>query len=267
MEHLREYAAQPLSRFLEYWEDSRRLLEVSMTGMSALKDIAVVLEQVRLFVAKIGLGSPNTSQKDLLSNLQKAERDAAYSQKEIDAGFPLLHAHTLVGAWGALEAAIEDMLVGILLNEPRHLQDPSLGKIRIPLAEFEALEKEDRMRLLIEEIRRNNPSGRKNGNVTFESLLERFLLSGPVNADISRDIWEANQVRNVIVHRNSIADRHLVKSCPWMKMNIGDKVIITSQQIDRYGHALCEYVATILRRLEVRYGVDPTPKRLASHNN
>ncbi len=60
----------------------------------------------------------------------------------------------------------------------------------------------------------------------------------------------------MIVHRNSIADRRLVKSCPWLKLNIGDKVVITNPQLDRYGHALREYVLVLLRRLGNRYGRD-----------
>ncbi len=64
------------------------------------------------------------------------------------------------------------MLVGILMNEPHHLKEPSFAKVRVPLTEFEALDKEDRMRLLVEEINRSSPLGQKNGIGAFESLLE-----------------------------------------------------------------------------------------------
>jgi hypothetical protein len=259
-----EYAAQPPKRFLEYWEDSRRLLEVSIEGMSALKEVPAVIGKLNNLAGAIRAASPNfknVSKEGQSSLSNKTVRDAEFCMKEIKAGFPLLHAHTLVGAWGALEAAIEDMLVGILMNEPKHLQHASFSRIKIPLAEFEAMEREDRMRLLIEEIHR--PSNQKNGVDAFESILEAFFLSGPINADIRQDIWEMNHVRNVIVHRNSTADRRLVKSCPSLGLKVGDKVVITTAQLDRYGHALCEYVSTLLRRLENRYkeDIESVPER------
>jgi hypothetical protein len=257
MEQVPDYAAQPLKRFFEYWEDSRRLLEVSMEGMSTLKSVPTLLKDIGALTAAVRAALPThygAEQKALIS--EKHKRDADFSEKEIKAGFPLLHAHTLVGAWGALEAAIEDMLVGILINEPEHLQDPGFSKIKIPLADYEALDKEDRMRFLLDEIGRSHPFSRKNGVDAFESLFELFLLSGAVNADVKAAIWEISHIRNVIVHRNSIADRRLVKNCPHLNIKAGEKVVITNQQLDRYGRALCEYVSAILCRLEERYGQD-----------
>jgi hypothetical protein len=251
------YAAQPLERFIEYWEDGRRLLAVSIEGMSTLKEIPKLVLTLSTMAAGLNAAIPNpnngkTKPTEVESPLSDDTiRDAEFASKEIQAGFPLLHAHTLVGAWGALEAAVEDTLVGILMNEPKHLQHPSFSKVRIPLAEFEALEKEDRMRLLLAESQRL--SNRKNGIDAFESMLESFLLSGPVNVDIRQDVWEMNHVRNVIVHRNSAADRRLVKSCPWLGLTIGEKVVINTAQLDRYGHALCEYVSALLNRLKNRY--------------
>jgi hypothetical protein len=188
--------------------------------------------------------------------LKEAKEVAAFAEKEIACGCPLLHAHTLVGAWGALEAAIEDLVLGILMNEPNELNNEAFSNIRVPLANFEALEKEDRMRLLIEEVNRLNSSHRSQGIDAFERLLEKFLLSGAVKAETKKDIWEMNNVRNVIVHRNSIADRRLVKNCPWLNLKPGDAVIVTHDQLDRYGQALCDYALTITHRLGTRYGVD-----------
>jgi hypothetical protein len=65
----------------------------------------------------------------------------------------------------------------------------------------------------------------------------------------------------VIVHRNSIADRRFVKNCPGLNLKAGDRLIIADSQLDRYGNALCQYVAVLLRRLENRYAVNPAPPK------
>jgi hypothetical protein len=142
------------------------------------------------------------------------------------------------------------------MNEPELLQKEAFAKVKIPLADFEVLEKEERMRLLVEEIDRSQNLGRKHGVERFEGLLERFDLSGSVNAEIKRDVWEMNHVRNVLVHRRSLADRRLVQACPWMGLKVGSKVVITHKALYRYAHALYLYVINIHYRLGDKYGVD-----------
>jgi hypothetical protein len=262
--HIPAYALDPLQGFLDYWENSRRLLDLSIEGLTILKDVPSILEGVRqqnehIRTARKMLKDSTIVEPPpeelLLEMIKNAQAKADFSEKEIKSGFPLLHAQTLVGAWGALEAAIEDMLVGILVNELQHLQQEAFGRIRVPLAEFEGLDKEERMRFLIEEINRSDSLSRKNGVDAFEALLEKFLLSGALNAEVKKTLWEINHIRNVIVHRNSLADRRLVKSCQWLKLKVGDRVIVVHDQLERYGQALSGYVKTIIGRLENRYKV------------
>lgn len=68
-------------------------------------------------------------------------------------------------------------------------------------------------------------------------------------------------MRNAIVHRGSVIDRHLVDSCPWMAVKIGDKVIVTHEALARYQKALGKYTLTVINRLRARYGIDATPAR------
>jgi hypothetical protein len=56
--------------------------------------------------------------------------------------------------WGAFEAAVEDTVVNLLMNESDFLQNEAFAKVRVPLAEFEALENEERMRRLVDEVGR-----------------------------------------------------------------------------------------------------------------
>jgi len=246
-----DYALDPLEAFIAYIKESDRLLHVSMRGISALRGMPRAIE----VLAAVRSGDESRSEEDG-SSLARAKADAAFAEKECEAEFPLLHAHTLVGDWGAFEAAVEDMVVGLLLNEPELLQSEALAKVRIPLAEFETLEKDERMRLLISELERNQGLGRKQGVDSFEALLERVGLSGSVDAEIRKVVWEMHHVRNVIVHRGSLADRRLVKGCPWLGLKVGDKVAVTHESLGRYAEGLCSYVIALVYRLGVRYDVD-----------
>jgi GNAT superfamily N-acetyltransferase len=188
--------------------------------------------------------------------LKDAKKHADFAEKEQREGFPLLHAHTLVGDWGALQSSIEDALVGMLMNEPELMQLESFSKIKITLAEFETLEKEERMRLLVEELQRGQGLGRKQGADVFEALLDQVKLSGPVEDKLKKTMWEMHNLRNVIVHRGSIADRRLVKGCPWLGLKVGDRVKIDHEDFEKHHFALGEYLMVIIRRMSVKYEVD-----------
>src|ERR1700731_2179596 len=173
-----EYALQTMKDGLSYVNEAERLLQMSIKGVSGLRGMPSIIE----VLAKVEAMDPDDGQPKHRFPIEQANEFAQFAQKEIDSGFPLLHAHTLVGIWGAFEAGVEDMLVGILINEPELLQDQAFGKVRISLAEFEVLDKEDRMRLLLEELARAQGTTRKQGVDKFEALLDRFQLSGPLDA-------------------------------------------------------------------------------------
>ena len=90
----------------------------------------------------------------------------------------------------------------------------------------------------------------------FERVLGCIGLSGEVDQEIKKVLWEMNHVRNVIVHRNSLADRRLIEACPWLDLKIGDKVRVSHKDLGRYQEALGEYLIAIIRRLGVKYDVD-----------
>jgi hypothetical protein len=196
---------------------------------------------------------------ELKSDLESASKEATFAENEAKNGFPFLNAHALVGAWGALEAAVEDMLVGILMNEPKSMEKEEFAKIRLPLPKFEALDKEERMRFLLGEAQRAHAVGTMQGVDTFEKLLQLFGLAGSVDGDSKKMLCEMNHLRNVIVHRDSLADLHLVQACPWLKLNMGDRILVNDDKYGLCSDAVYEYLKALARRLAERYGVSPPP--------
>jgi hypothetical protein len=246
-EFLPGYAAVPLQRFVDSWQGDFRLLHLSMRGIRVLTGMPGIFEVL------IPDSAPEEQAK-LTSNLSEAKKEAELAENECKTGFPLLHAHALVGMWAALEAAIEDMLVGILLNEPELLKKEVFAKVRVPLSEFETKDKEERMRFLVSELGRN--LGRRNGVDAFEPLLQHFGLSGDVEDEVRKLVWQTHHVRNVIVHRASRADRRLVEACPWLHLRVNDFVTVSHEMLSRCAPALANYVLAVIHRLAKRYDVD-----------
>jgi hypothetical protein len=111
-------------------------------------------------------------------------------------------------------------------------------------------EKDERMRLLSQELQR---SQYERGTASFEHVLNQFQLSGKVDPRIKQTIWEMLNVRNVIIHRGSVADRRLVEGCPWMELKIGQPVVLTDSMLGSYADALSWYVRCLIEQLSERY--------------
>jgi hypothetical protein len=243
------YVADPLQGFLDYWKESTDLLHATMRGISTLRAMPKI--QAILMKVKDSQESEEENKK-----LAQTKDVAEFAKRECELGFPLMHAHTVVGCWGAIETTVEDVVVGILMNEPEVLRSDTFSRIRIPLAEFEVLDKEQRMRVLITELSRNSAGGRKQGLAGFEAILASVHLDGAVDETIKKTIWEMHHVRNVIVHRGSLADKRLVDNCPWMDLKIAKKVTVSHQMLAQYGEALARYIVLLLKRACGRYGID-----------
>jgi hypothetical protein len=152
--------------------------------------------------------------------------------------------------------AVEDTIVQTMANETELLQGDTFSRVRVSLAEFETLDRDERMRHLVSQLERDRGASRKLGVDAFEVPLAYVALAGPVEEPLKKLIWELHHVRNTIVHRNSVADRRLVYACPWLNLKIGDKVTVNHDAITRYGDVVLKYAMTIARRLIIKYGVN-----------
>jgi hypothetical protein len=257
MDQIPRYVANPLLEFLEYQKQSMRILHMCMSGISMqthMPHTLRVLEETDH--ARRTEEEALQRKKEYQRELTIAEMRAQFATKECESGFPLLHAQSLVGLWGAFEAAVEDALVGMLLNEPGLIQSETFSKIRVSLAEFETLEREERMQYLLQELKRGQSLGRMQGVDAFEMLFQQVKLSGQVNPDTKKSVWEMHHLRNTIVHRKSLADRRLIQNCPWLGLKVGGRVVTDHESLGKYSHALGDYLMTIIYRLGEKYEVD-----------
>lgn len=244
-----DYASGPIRRAFDSLVTSLELLHISMRGIGTVSNYPKMDE--RLIELTIQAGKEVTDK--LRESLEESKRLASFADRESTHGFPFLHAFATVAAWGTLEVTVEDTLLGILFNEPEVLRQEEIAKIRIPLAKYEALDKEERMRLILQELARGQAISTGQGVSAFENLLGLFGLSGEVEDSVKKSLWEMNHVRNIIVHRDSLADQRFVQACPWMNSKPGDRVLIDHNRFGGYLDAVAAYLKTLQQRLEKRY--------------
>jgi hypothetical protein len=185
------------------------------------------------------LGKPPES----VEKMQELEDLAA---DEVAADLPLLHSAASVLIWGALEAAFHDFLVRWLFAYPAARLVPEFTNIRVRITEYESFEGEDKMRYLAGILERELAAALKPGAGRFECLLKPFGIRPQVAEDQRRDLSELAAVRNVIVHRAGIADARLLQLCPWLKLKVGDPVVVGRETFLRYVDAASSYAASLI---------------------
>jgi hypothetical protein len=186
-----------------------------------------------------------------------AKKMARLAQEEIAKDFPLLHSHAVIGMWGALEAMVEDLAVSWLEHNPAALSVPAVSKIRVPFAEFQGMDQQDRLRFLVAELQRELRVDLKSGATKFELLLTTLGLGGPVDKRIRDVLYETQNLRNAFAHRGGVADRRFIANCPQFQYCIGDEIKVDTNYFSHILNGLLMYDQTVLNRCRAIDGLSP----------
>lgn len=174
------------------------------------------------------------------------KRKAAIANREIEAGFPTLHAHALLGLWGAFERLVEDIFVALIATRPDMLEGERFTKVKLPMRA--ALSSgEERANAVLYEVTRNAAAPKKLGVNQFEDLLAYVSLSGVVPENVKDSVFVAQQVRHVWAHRGGTADAQFVERCP-DRAKVGEKLMMGMAEFSRYMHGLHMYGWIIMSR-------------------
>lgn len=232
------------NRFATYVDETEMLVHLHMSAVSRLIGIPEFLKEA--------FYEPEDSEW-----LTSARKEAERAREEASKDFPLLHAHSLLGLWSALEALVEDVAVAWLITKPDTLQRPEFSKIRVPIAEFQLLSTEDQMTYLIAEVQRDLRAEQRSGVARFERLLDAIGMGGSTPREVGTAIYEAQQIRNVIAHRGGAADRKLVEACPWLGLKPGQPLTVSHKRFVYYLRAIHIYVVELINRFRTFEGMKP----------
>lgn len=188
--------------------------------------------------------------------LKAVEEQAELAKTEVEDDFPVLHSLATGAIWSWLEHLVKGLLVERLVHDRKALQLPAFQRIKVRLSDYVSLNRREQAAYLVELLEQETASPLKRGANRFESLLEPFGLSGSVDEQVTKTLFELQQVRNAIAHQNGRCDRRLKTSCPWLKLKIGEPIKVSGQQLKNYANATAEYALGVLYRIGDGHGVN-----------
>jgi hypothetical protein len=238
-------------RFLEEVTEIDQILRYSIDGISRERDLPKIVKVIK---TADDLLNELKSPEEYIKILENAEKRASFANSQLKEGFSTIYSHAVVAIWSSLEAFIEDIIVESFIINPTLLQSESILKIKIPLSEYDRLTPDERYRYIISEISRQTNAELRQGIKRFEILLGFVNLSGPVDEELRKTFIELCAIRNVIVHRASIIDRKLIEACPWLNLQLGEKLKINPESYDKYRDVSLNYMLELLIRYMVREG-------------
>ncbi|WP_412030616.1 hypothetical protein [Deinococcus yunweiensis] len=184
-----------------------------------------------------------------------ADRQSEIYNSDIDYEKSKIVEMHLVYLWGKIDNLIKDILIEHVSidspESPLNSENSSLVKIlsKIPLsATFFGMSDKEKRIYIIEEIYQKNNESRKQGLGKFEDMLALFELSGPVPRELSDKIFELQNIRNVIAHNSSIADKKFCERCPGLNYKAGQRLVLTHEDFNRHYSAVISYISVITFR-------------------
>jgi hypothetical protein len=255
------WAGEPFSSFIRDLNRAVNFYFLTKNGLSEIAGKAQRLDELSAEVRRLNEECRRRIGPELAHLWEDKEdpeaderiREASRLAKiEVDEGFPTLHRQVALSVWSSLEWLISDFLANWLANDPKTLTIEGVRKIKVSIAELENLSGMEKYYYLLSEIERDAKSGLKQGVDRFESTLQVFGLSGSA-PETKRDLFEFGHVRNVLVHRNGVADARFVQACPWLALSAGQAVTVDEARLIRYIHAAQDYVKLLAGRVKSRF--------------
>jgi hypothetical protein len=232
---------EPIAQFIEYIAEERDLVELTRVSVEVLGSQDATSRLVQIAAENLPRA---VAAKDIV------RRAAA----EVEVDHSMLHAHSLVTIWGALETMVMDVVVTWLIHRPAILSTPKIAEMKVPYSAFESLTREERMDALANELDRQR--GIRAGVQRFEGVLDAVGLSGSLDPQLTKNVYEMQQVRNVFAHKRGIADRRFVTACPHLGYTVDDRITIGRDTWTDFTVTVVAYADVIGRRARHKLGLD-----------
>lgn len=240
------WAGELFRQFLDQHERLTQVLHLSIAGIAMVRG----RHQAIKVLAEIDGSLADSEQK-----LKRAEREKELAQREVDSDFPLLHEQATIALWSSLEALVRSFVAHWLANTPEAWAVESVKKLRVKIGDYEPLGLFDRCLWITDLVDQEVSGPLRNGVKRFESLLEPFGLSGRVEAECQKTLFELSQVRHVLVHRRGIADPKFISACPWLNLKSGDEIRVSHGMWIDYSNATGAYVLELIQRTRSHFGL------------
>ncbi len=226
-----------------------QIIHISERGIGVLRGIPQVVKV--LADTSKEMDSTATTER-----LEQAEKEAALAVTEIEKDFPVLHGLAVVALWSWLEHFVKGFVALWLLNKREAKNVAAVQKLRVKLGDYLQLQKSEQAHFLVELLEQDLAAPLKRGVKRFESLLEPFGISGALPEGCAKELFELQQIRNAIAHRNGRADRRLRAECPWLKLKQNQQIYVSRGMLHKYANASAELLLVILYSVGDLYKID-----------
>lgn len=248
-----EWALKAFKEFNEHQEYSWKVLQLSKSGLSMATHQPEIIAAIR-HGEEVSGRAASLNSEDFVKELAQSKAQAEFAQAEIDAGFPLLHSQAVIALWGSLETVVLSVLADWIVNRPAILRQAPWSTIKIAVGEYEVLDADQKASFLVSLMDQKLNTPMSSGISRFEKLLETVGLAGKFEDEKGRNLFEMQQVRNVLTHRRSIVDARFCKACPWLSMKPGNKLSVTSSMYTMYSTAAVAYPTELIYRTTEFFG-------------
>lgn len=163
-------------------------------------------------------------------------------------GFAILHAHSLLGLWGALECYVDDILRFGIEYFPELLSGDAFIKVKVSVSVIVDPDVNP-IDVIALELGRQTKADLNQGIGRFECVLKPVNLDGAVPKVVVDAVYEAQQIRNVWAHRGGVADARFVEKCSQLKPVIGERFDLSVADYERLSNGLEAYGLIIINRI------------------
>jgi hypothetical protein len=251
------WAKERLKRADEDLSRVSDVLEIGIRGVSSLQGMP------RLVAALAGLGEVAESEKE--ERVANAQRLAVLASSEIEADFPSMHGQALLSLCAIMESFVFDLCALWIEHIPESRQADDVRSLKFELGEYESVPGPDRPAFLVGLLEVKVQARRAQGVTKFERLLNPFGLSGYVDEELRRSIFEMFSVRNLILHRGSLVDARFKRDCTWMTLEVGVRLDVGHPEFVGYLTAATDYLTLLIHRVGAFFDVSDSQSSLAHY--
>lgn len=209
-------------------------------GIIALAHQGPLLDSARRELARTG------ASEEAIVRLIAEQAPLGKSAKDLmEVDFHPINAHGIIGLWVAVEVAVEDTAVLILMREPTASALVQAAGMRLPnpTGSMNALDVARRIYRRLEQYSRD---GRRVAEA-YCFLLSILRVPVSIDTDAANVLSELNYVRNCLLHRNGIADDRATTEAPTLGLSPGAQIKIPSSRYLRYFDAARQFAHALLQ--------------------
>lgn len=122
---------QPIRTWLNYTRDAQSLVDLTYYGLGYPEKMLKINE---ILDSRPDITGPQDVDIEKVRRLARLKKRRAQADLEASAGFPTLHAHTILGLWGALECLVSDLSMEVITNSPSLLGGEPFSKVKMPVS-------------------------------------------------------------------------------------------------------------------------------------